>query len=95
MTKAGRNARKKAEVAKRGARETRKPSEDFSPQLPGVGPGDPPREETAGVTTSTAAQMVPGTHRYYRELEFPERCFKRETYPINHICWNSQGYLGI
>lgn len=49
------------------------------------------RENEEGLATFTAAQMVPGTHQHYGELEFPERCFKRETCPVNHICWSYQG----
>lgn len=58
----------------------------------GVGPGDAPREKMRrGLATFTAAQMVPGTHQHCGELVFPERCFKRETCPVNHICWSYQG----
>ena len=55
--------------------------------LPGAGSG----ENEEGLATFTAAQMVPGTHQHHGESEFPERCFRREACPVNHICWSYQG----
>lgn len=61
------------------------------PPLPGVSHGDRPRQRLQGVITFTVTQMVSGTHKYCGEFVFPERCFRRETCPINHICWSYRG----
>lgn len=32
-------------------------------------------------------RRVPGSQQHCKELASAETCFKREPYPVNHICW--------